>query len=47
MQNNTGIREFSEIQLTGNVIHTHWFQTIQKGGKADLLAINILAEIVY
>ena len=47
MENNVDTGVFSDIQLKGNVIHTQWFQTIQKGGKADLLAINILAEIVY
>lgn len=37
-----------DFELTGNVIHTSWFQTITKtNGKADLVAINILAEIVY
>lgn len=40
--------EMKDFELTGNVIHTSWFQTITKtNGKADLVAINILAEIVY
>lgn len=40
-----GLKDF---HLTGNVIHTAWFKTITKdNGKADLVAINILGEIVY
>lgn len=34
--------------FNGNVIHSLWFKTIVKeNGKADLVAINILADIVY
>ncbi len=34
--------------LTGNIVHTAWFKTIKReNGKAYLLAVNILAEIVY
>lgn len=47
MATSTQVGDFLDIQLTGNIIHSHWFKTIQKSGKADLLAINILAEIVY
>lgn len=36
------------IDFNGNVIHSLWFKTIVKeNGKADLVAINILADIVY
>ncbi|MGL5257667.1 MAG: hypothetical protein ACRC76_11550, partial [Proteocatella sp.] len=36
------------IDFNGNVIHALWFKTIVKeNGKADLVAINILADIVY
>lgn len=36
------------IDFNGNVIHAIWFKTILKeNGKADLIAINILADIVY
>lgn len=32
----------------GNIIHHEWFRTVTKTkGKADLLAINILADVVY
>lgn len=36
------------VDFNGNVIHSLWFKTIVKeNGKADLVAINILADIVY
>jgi len=36
------------IDFNGNVLHSLWFKTITKeNGKADLVAINILADIVY
>lgn len=42
------MQELKDFHLTGNVIHTTWFKTITKeNGKADLVAINILGEIVY
>ena len=40
--------ELKDFSLSGNVVHSAWFQTITKeNGKADLVAINILAEVVY
>lgn len=39
--------ELVNFQLSGNIIHSTWFKTITRNGKADLLAINLLAEIVY
>ncbi len=46
------LKEMSEIRLTGNIIPTNWFlcigKTIKNGNfKANLLAINILSDIVY
>ena len=41
------IKELSQFNLSGNIVHSQWFKTIQRNGKADLLAINILSEIVY
>lgn len=36
------------IEFSGNVIHNQWYKTIVKeNGKADIIAINILADIVY
>lgn len=36
------------VEFTGNVIHNQWYKTIvKKNGKADIIAINILADIVY
>ncbi|MHC1749438.1 MAG: DnaD domain-containing protein [Cellulosilyticaceae bacterium] len=40
--------ELKDFSLSGNIVHSAWFQTITKdNGKADLVAINILAEVVY
>ena len=37
-----------QMHFTGNVIDHHWYKSITlPDGKADLIAINILAEIVY
>jgi len=46
------VREISQLAFSGNIIPNSWFQhvvdTTEKGNvKAHLLAINILAEIVY
>jgi hypothetical protein len=36
------------VEFSGNIIHSQWYKTIvKKNGKADILAINILADIVY
>jgi len=36
------------VEWTGNILHSYWFKTISKeNGKADFIAINLLAEIVY
>jgi len=36
------------VEFSGNIIHTTWYKTIAKpNGKADIIAINILADIVY
>lgn len=36
------------VEWTGNILHSYWFKTIIKeNGKADFIAINLLAEIVY
>ncbi|MEA1935869.1 MAG: hypothetical protein U9M96_03490, partial [Thermodesulfobacteriota bacterium] len=40
--------EISKINFSGNIIPKNWFRSIKfSSGKADLLAINILSEIVY
>ena len=40
--------EISKINFSGNIIPKNWFKSIKfPSGKADLLAINILAEVVY
>ena len=40
--------EISKINFSGNIIPKSWFKSIKfPSGKADLLAINILAEVVY
>ena len=42
------VDEVGKIQLSGNIIPEAWFHTIvNENGKPNLLAINILAEIVY
>ncbi len=46
------LKAMSEIRLTGNIIPSQWFWLIGKKNKkgvfkADLLAINILAEVCY
>lgn len=34
--------------LTGNIVHTAWFKTVRReNGNPYLLAVNVLAEIVY
>ena len=36
------------VDFSGNIIHTSWYKTVlKKNGKADIIAINILADIVY
>lgn len=36
------------VDFSGNIIHNAWYKTIiRKNGKPDLVAINILADIVY
>ena len=43
--------EMKELHLEGNVIHHTWYKTIVdatlKNPKPELLAINVLADIVY
>jgi len=40
--------DISKINFSGNIIPKNWFKSIKfPSGKADLLAINILAEVVY
>lgn len=42
------MQELINFALSGNIVHSAWFKTIiTENGKADLVAINILAEIVY
>lgn len=42
------MKELINFNLSGNIVHSAWFRTIKtESGKADLIAINILAEIVY
>lgn len=38
---------FIDFQLSGNVIPGAWFKTVQRNGKAYLLAINLLADVLY
>jgi len=36
------------VSFSGNIIHGAWYKTIvKKNGKADIIAINILADVVY
>lgn len=45
---NPKVLEIGKMNLTGNIFPNAWFQNIKKtNGKADLLAITLLAEIVY
>ena len=49
---NKVVNEISQINLTGNIIPNTWYSHIKKetakgNFKTDLLAINILAEIIY
>jgi len=40
--------DISKINFSGNIIPKNWYKSIKfSSGKADLLAINILAEVVY
>lgn len=42
------VLDIGNINFEGNVIPAHWYKTITlKNGKADLIGINILSEIVY
>ncbi|MBQ6637268.1 MAG: hypothetical protein IJH82_01295 [Lachnospiraceae bacterium] len=42
------VDEMAQISLTGDIIPPVWFKRIQKSeGRADLLAINILANLCY
>lgn len=42
------VREISNIHFTGNVIPDQWYKHIKfENGKADLISINILADIIY
>lgn len=51
MNLNTGnpiVDEINQIEIKGNIIPAVWYKTITKeNGKPHLLAINILADIVY
>lgn len=44
---NATVDQMYNFEPRGNIIDNNWFKTIQKNGKADLLAINILADVVY
>ncbi len=45
---NAIVNEIGKINFSGNVIPEVWYKTIvSSSGRANLLAINILAEIVY
>lgn len=42
------VLEIEKISITGNVVPPSWYQAIKtKSGKTALLAINILADVVY
>ena len=41
------VNKMYDFEPKGNIIDNNWFKTIQRNGKADLIAINILADIVY
>ena len=42
------VDEVGKIQLSGNIIPEAWYHTVvSENGKPNLLAINILADIVY
>ena len=55
MENNFSIQtdnkivdQMAKINFSGNVIPEIWYQTIvNENGKVNLLAINILADVVY
>ncbi len=45
---NKAVDEMAQINLTGDIIPPIWFKRIQKsGGKSDMVAINILANLCY
>lgn len=41
------VNAISNLDFQGNILHTTWFQTIQRAGIADLIAILILSEMIY
>lgn len=42
------VEQIAQIEITGNIIPVNWYKTILKdNGKPDLVAIQILADIVY
>lgn len=44
---NSIVDAVGRMNFSGNVIPEAWYKTVTKNGKPNLLAINILAEIVY
>jgi hypothetical protein len=44
---NKTVEKMMSFNLQGNIISPVWFQTITKNNKPDLLAINILADVIY
>lgn len=42
------VRQISEMHFSGNIIPDAWYKNIKfENGKADLISINILADIIY
>ncbi|MCR5739419.1 MAG: hypothetical protein K6G43_06335, partial [Lachnospiraceae bacterium] len=42
------VNDIGQMEISGNVIPEAWFNTvISRGGKTNLLAINILSDTVY
>jgi hypothetical protein len=48
MTGNDFVDAISEMHFEGNIIPASWYQTLRfPNGKADLIAINLLSDIVY
>ena len=45
---NAAVDAIATMAVTGNVIPATWYKTITtSSGKADLVAINILSDVLY
>ncbi len=44
---NQTVKEVGDLKFSGNIIPNIWFKTVTKNDRPNLLAISLLAEIVY